>query len=60
MIINDTFTAYASNEMYISVCNNLNNTNSNINIGTLGGDLKAYADFSSNTYLTMELYWQIM
>ena len=47
-------TAYASNAMFISACNNLNiNTNSNINIGTLGGDLKAYAD-SSNMYLTME------
>jgi hypothetical protein len=32
---------------------------SNINIGALGGDLKAYAD-SSNMYLTMEKNLQIM
>jgi uncharacterized protein (DUF2345 family) len=51
---NNTLTAYASNEIYISACNNFNvNTKSNINIGTLGGDFKTYAD-SSNMYLTME------
>ena len=50
----NTFILYSSNSMFVSACNYLNiNTNSNISIGSLGGDFKAYAD-SFNMYITME------
>jgi uncharacterized protein (DUF2345 family) len=50
----DTTTMYASNDMYLSASNSLRvNAQSNINIGALAGDFKAYAD-SSNMYMTME------
>jgi len=46
-------TQYTSNDMFISASNNYNlNVQSNINIGALGGDYKAYSD-SSNMYLSM-------
>ena len=50
----DTVTLYTSSNMFMSASNNYNlNAKSNINIGALNGDIKAYAD-SSNMYLTME------
>jgi len=49
----DAVTVYTVSNMFLSASNILNaNAKSNILIGALAGDLKAYAD-SSNMYLTM-------
>ena len=51
---NNNLTTYSSNNTFISACNAFNlNANSNINVGALGGDFKAYSD-QSNMYLTLE------
>lgn len=45
---------FTSNNLNVSVSNDYNlNVNSNVNVGALYGDFKAYAD-ASNMYLTME------
>ena len=52
--VTNNASVYSSNDVAVSACNSIGiNASSNITLGALGGDFKAYSD-ASNMYLTME------